>query len=48
MDINSADAGNPLAATEYVEDMYKYYRENEEISCVCPDYMSSQEDMMKI
>ncbi|KAM0869497.1 hypothetical protein ACQ4PT_040637 [Festuca glaucescens] len=29
MDIDSADAGNPLAATEYVEEMYKYYRDNE-------------------
>ncbi|XP_006653676.1 cyclin-B2-1 isoform X1 [Oryza brachyantha] len=45
MDIDSADSGNPLAATEYVEEMYKFYRENEETSCVQPDYMSSQEDI---
>ncbi|XP_047068583.1 cyclin-B2-1-like [Lolium rigidum] len=45
MDIDSADAGNPLAATEYVEEMYKYYWENEETSCVRPDYMSSQGDI---
>ncbi|KAL5214883.1 hypothetical protein ABZP36_004035 [Zizania latifolia] len=45
MDIDSVDSGNPLAATEYVEEMYKFYRENEETSCVQPDYMSSQEDI---
>ncbi|KAL5216358.1 hypothetical protein ABZP36_007759 [Zizania latifolia] len=45
MDIDSVDSGNPLAATEYVEEMYKFYRENEEKSCVQPDYMSSQEDI---
>uniref|UniRef100_A0ACD5V5R7 Uncharacterized protein n=1 Tax=Avena sativa TaxID=4498 RepID=A0ACD5V5R7_AVESA len=45
MDIDSADSGNPLAATEYVEEIYKYYRENEETSCVRPDYMSSQGDI---
>ena len=31
MDIDSADSGNPLAATEYVEELYKFYRENEVI-----------------
>lgn len=35
----------PLAATEYVEKIYKYYWENEETSCVRPDYMSSQGDI---
>lgn len=45
MDIDSADSGNPLAATEYVEEIYKYYWENEETSCVRPDYMSSQGDI---
>uniref|UniRef100_A0A0E0KTY7 Uncharacterized protein n=1 Tax=Oryza punctata TaxID=4537 RepID=A0A0E0KTY7_ORYPU len=45
MDIDSADSGNPLAATEYVEELYKFYRENEELSCVQPDYMSSQGDI---
>ena len=34
MDIDSADSGNPLAATEYVEELYKFYRENEVISCL--------------
>lgn len=33
MDIDSADSRNPLAATEYVEELYKFYRENEVISC---------------
>ena len=32
MDIDNADSGNPLAATEYVEVLYKFYRENEVIS----------------
>ncbi|KAG8083065.1 hypothetical protein GUJ93_ZPchr0014g47684 [Zizania palustris] len=45
MDIDSVDSGNPLAATEYVEEMYKFYRENEGKSCVQPDYMSNQEDI---
>ncbi|CAL5015431.1 unnamed protein product [Urochloa decumbens] len=45
MDIDSADSGNPLAATEYVEELYKFYRENESKSCVEPDYMSSQQDI---
>jgi len=31
MDIDSVDSGNPLAATEYVEELYKFYRENEVI-----------------
>jgi hypothetical protein len=34
MDIDSADSGNPLAATEYVEELYKFYRQNEVISCL--------------
>lgn len=33
MDIDSTDSGNPLAATEYVDALYKFYRENEVISC---------------
>lgn len=33
MDIDSTDSGNPLAATEYVEELYKFYRENEVIPC---------------
>ena len=34
MDIDNADSGNPFAATEYVEELYKFYRENEVISCL--------------
>ncbi|KAM0869499.1 hypothetical protein ACQ4PT_040637 [Festuca glaucescens] len=51
MDIDSADAGNPLAATEYVEEMYKYYRDNEDMpmhtrnKLCASDYMSSQGDI---
>ncbi|KAE8794361.1 Cyclin-B2-1 [Hordeum vulgare] len=45
MDIDSADSGNPLAATEYVEEIYRFYRKNEKLSCVRPDYMSSQGDI---
>lgn len=33
MDIDSADSGNPLAATEYVDEIYRFYRENEVIYC---------------
>lgn len=33
MDIDSADSGNPLAATEYVEELYKFYRETEVNTC---------------
>jgi len=33
MDIDSGDSGNPLAATEYVEELYKFYRENEVVYC---------------
>lgn len=33
MDIDSADSGNPLAVTEYVEELYKFYRENEVVCC---------------
>ncbi|TVT98294.1 hypothetical protein EJB05_56426 [Eragrostis curvula] len=45
MDIDSADSKNPLAATEYVEELYKFYRETEAKSCVKHDYMSRQEDI---
>ena len=31
MDIDSGDSGNPLAATEYVDEIYRFYRENEVI-----------------
>jgi hypothetical protein len=31
MDIDKADSGNPLAATDYVEELYNFYRETEVI-----------------
>ncbi|KAL6882624.1 hypothetical protein ACP4OV_011314 [Aristida adscensionis] len=45
MDIDYADSGNPLAVIEYVEDLYKFYRETEKMSSVRSDYMSSQGDI---
>uniref|UniRef100_A0A7S0WJX0 Cyclin-like domain-containing protein n=1 Tax=Chlamydomonas leiostraca TaxID=1034604 RepID=A0A7S0WJX0_9CHLO len=44
-DIDSADRGNPLAATEYVNDIYSYYRRVEPKFRVQPGYMSSQTDI---
>jgi G2/mitotic-specific cyclin-B, other len=34
MDIDSADSRNPLAVTEYVKELYEFYRDNEVIPCV--------------
>jgi hypothetical protein len=31
MDIDKADSGNQLAATEYVQELYNFYRETEVI-----------------
>lgn len=44
IDIDAADVGNELAAVEYIEDMYKYYKEIEEEIQVS-DYMSSQSQL---
>ncbi|KAK1322349.1 Cyclin-B2-2 [Acorus calamus] len=44
-DIDICDANNPLAVIDYVEDIYKFYREAEADSCVCPNYMSIQHDI---
>jgi len=44
-DIDAADRGNPLAATEYVNDIYGYYRRAEAKYRVSPDYMASQTDI---
>ncbi|KAK1388377.1 Cyclin N-terminal domain-containing protein [Heracleum sosnowskyi] len=41
IDIDASDATNELAAVEYVEDMYKFYKEAESESHVY-DYMDSQ------
>ncbi|KAH9315973.1 hypothetical protein KI387_024600, partial [Taxus chinensis] len=42
--IDKRDHGNQLAVVEYVEDIYKFYREMESQSCV-PDYMPSQSEI---
>ncbi|PIA53860.1 hypothetical protein AQUCO_00900447v1 [Aquilegia coerulea] len=44
VDIDAADAENELAAVEYVEDLYKYYKLAENTSRV-HDYMDSQPDI---
>eukprot|EP00978_Attheya_sp_CCMP212_P023276 scaffold70918_cov41-Attheya_sp.AAC.1 len=40
--IDARDAGNELCVTEYVEDMYKYFREKEQKYSVKPTYMKHQ------
>ncbi|KAH9301742.1 hypothetical protein KI387_013325, partial [Taxus chinensis] len=40
--IDDEDLQNQLAVAEYVEDIYKFYRKTEIMSCVPPDYMSKQ------
>lgn len=44
-DIDIADRGNPLAATEYVNDIYSYYRRVEPKFRVQPGYMANQTDI---
>lgn len=44
VDIDAADAGNELAAVEYVEDMYKYYKQIEE-EIKIRDYMATQPEL---
>ena len=41
-DIDSADRGDPLAATDYVEDIFAYYRRVESAFRTAPDYMKDQ------
>ncbi|GLJ21372.1 hypothetical protein SUGI_0393270 [Cryptomeria japonica] len=43
--IDDGDLQNQLAVVEYVEDIYKFYRKTENLSCVPPDYMSRQEEI---
>ncbi|KAG9438982.1 hypothetical protein H6P81_019147 [Aristolochia fimbriata] len=43
-DIDSADAEDQLALVEYVEEIYKFYRLNEEPIQIC-DYMGSQVEL---
>jgi len=41
-DIDGSDRTNPLAATDYVDDVYRYYRRVEPQFRVPADYMSTQ------
>ncbi|KNA12800.1 hypothetical protein SOVF_122630 [Spinacia oleracea] len=45
LDIDGRDAKNPLAVTDYIDDLYLYYKRMEACSCVSPDYMSQQFDI---
>ncbi|XP_057966323.1 G2/mitotic-specific cyclin-2-like [Malania oleifera] len=45
LDIDSCDMGNPLAVVEYVDDIYAYYRENENSGCISLNYMAHQFDI---
>ncbi|WJX61549.1 G2/mitotic-specific cyclin-1 [Trifolium repens] len=40
LDIDTTDANNPLAVTEYIEDLYSLYRKVESSGCVSPNYMA--------
>ncbi|TKY57116.1 G2/mitotic-specific cyclin-1 [Spatholobus suberectus] len=44
VNIDSTDMDNELAAAEYIDDIYKYYKDTEEDACV-HDYMGSQPDI---
>lgn len=44
-DIDSQDKSNPLAATEYVQDIFAYYKRVQSRYHVAPDYMTSQADI---
>ncbi|CAN7025559.1 hypothetical protein Bca4012_041780 [Brassica carinata] len=45
LDIDLSDAKNSLAAVEYVQDLYSFYRTMERCSCVPADYMMQQMDL---
>ncbi|KAL3617745.1 Cyclin-B2-4 [Castilleja foliolosa] len=45
VDIDSGDRKNPLAVTEYIDDLYAHYKRAESSSCVPPNYMSQQFDI---
>ncbi|WJX56171.1 G2/mitotic-specific cyclin-1 [Trifolium repens] len=47
LDIDTTDANNPLAVTEYIEDLYSYYRKVESSGRVSPNYMAQQFDINK-
>ncbi|GER43931.1 cyclin [Striga asiatica] len=45
VDIDGVDNKNPLAVTEYIDDIYDYYKKAERTSCVPPNYMAHQSDI---
>lgn len=45
IDIDSDDAKNPLAAAEYVDDLFANYRKMEGYGCASPNYMAQQVDI---
>uniref|UniRef100_A0A7N0V5Z7 Cyclin N-terminal domain-containing protein n=2 Tax=Kalanchoe fedtschenkoi TaxID=63787 RepID=A0A7N0V5Z7_KALFE len=45
INIDSPDKKQPLAAVDYVDDMYKYYKKVEITGSVPPNYMSRQPDI---
>ncbi|XP_058772680.1 G2/mitotic-specific cyclin-1-like isoform X2 [Vicia villosa] len=45
MDIDISDANDPLAVSEYIDDLYAYYRKVESTGCVSPNYMADQFDI---
>ncbi|VVA99412.1 unnamed protein product [Arabis nemorensis] len=45
LDIDVSDSKNSLAAVEYVQDLYEFYRKMESFSCVPVDYMAQQMDL---
>lgn len=44
-DIDGADRSDPLAATEYVHDIFSYFKRVQDRYSVAPDYMAGQADI---
>ncbi|KHN33647.1 G2/mitotic-specific cyclin-1 [Glycine soja] len=45
LDIDACDRKDPLAVVEYIDDIYSFYKDIENSSCVSPNYMTSQLDI---
>ncbi|CAN8304624.1 unnamed protein product [Cochlearia groenlandica] len=45
IDIDALDENNTLAVVEYIDDIHKFYKETEKLSCVAPDYLDRQKDL---
>ncbi|KAL2346007.1 hypothetical protein Fmac_000007 [Flemingia macrophylla] len=45
MDIDACDRKDQLAVVEYIDDLYRFYKDIENSSCVSPNYMTSQFDI---